>query len=138
LRGKFFDQIEKYFSYVLLGLMALIVASATLKVAYVIITRIFRPPGYFIGVEDLFDLFGLFLLVLIGLWLMTCIRMYVKDHTIHAELMMLIAITAITRKIVIIDAKQIDPLIMFGIGFVIISLTAGYSPMRKAGRINVD
>ena len=69
---------------------------------------------------------------------MTCIRMYVKDHTIHAELMMLIAITAITRKIVIIDAKQIDPLIMFGIGFVIISLTAGYSPMRKAGRINVD
>ena len=56
----FFDQIEKYISYALLGLMALIVASATLEVAYVIITRIFRPPGYFIGVEDLFDLFGFF------------------------------------------------------------------------------
>ena len=134
----FFDQIEKYISYALLGLMALIVASATLEVAYVIITKIFRPPGYFIGVDDLFDLFGLFLMVLIGLELMTCIRMYVKDHTIHAELMMLVAITAITRKIVIIDAKQIDPLIMFGIGFVVISLTAGYYLMGKAGRMNVN
>ena len=78
------------------------------------------------------------LLALIGLELMTCIRMYVKDHTIHAELMMLVAITAITRKIVIIDAKQIDPLIMFGIGFVVISLTAGYYLMGKAGRMNVN
>jgi len=135
---KFFDQVEKYISYTLLGLMALIVASATLEVAYVIVTDIFRPPGYFIGVEDLFDLFGLFLMVLIGLELMTSIRMYVKDHTIHAELMMLVAITAITRKIVIIDAKQIEPMIMFGIGFVILALTAGYYLMRKAGRMSPD
>jgi len=60
LRGKFFDQVEKYISYVLLGLKALIIASATLEVAYVIVTRVLRPPGYFIGVEDLFDLFGFF------------------------------------------------------------------------------
>ena len=38
---KFFDQVEKYISYTLLGLMALIVASATLEVAYVIVTDIF-------------------------------------------------------------------------------------------------
>lgn len=135
---KFFDQVEKYISYTLLGLMAIIVASATLEVVYVIVTDIFRPPGYFIGVEDLFDLFGLFLMVLIGLELMTSIRMYVKDHTIHAELMLLVAITAITRKIVIIDAKQIEPMIMFAIGFVILSLTAGYYLMRKAGRMSPD
>ena len=135
---KFFDQVEKYISYTLLGLMALIVTSATFEVAYVIVTDIFRPPGYFIGVEDLFDLFGLFLMVLIGLELMTSIRMYVKDHTIHAELMILVAITAITRKIVIIDAKAIDPMILFGIGFVILSLTAGYYLMRKSGPIKTD
>lgn len=131
---KFFDQVEKYISYALLALMAVIVISATLEVGYTIVTEIFTPPGFFIGVQDMFELFGLFLMVLIGLELMSSIRMYVKDQTIHAELMLLVAITAITRKIVIIDAKAIDPLILFAIGFVVISLTAGFYLMRKANR----
>jgi uncharacterized membrane protein (DUF373 family) len=135
---KFFDQVEKYISFALLALMALIVTSSTLEVAYVIFNNVFTPPGYFIGVEDLFALFGLFLMVLIGLELMTCIRMYVKDHTIHAELMILVAITAITRKIVILDATHIDSMILFGIGFVVLSLTAGYYLMRKSGRTKMD
>jgi len=113
--------------------MAVIVISATLEVGYTNVTEIFAPPGFFIGVQDMFDLFGLFLMVLIGLELMTIIRMYVKDQTIHAELMLLVAITAITRKIVIIDAKAIDPMILFAIGFVILALTAGFYMMRKAG-----
>jgi hypothetical protein len=33
---KFFDQIEKYISYALLALMAVIVISATLEVGYII------------------------------------------------------------------------------------------------------
>ena len=135
---KFFDQVEKYISFALLTLMALIVTSSTLEVAYVIFNNVFTPPGYFIGVEDLFALFGLFLMVLIGLELMTCIRMYVKDHTIHAELMILVAITAITRKIVILDATHIDSMILFGIGFIGLSLTAGYYLMRKSGRTKMD
>ena len=41
--------------------MAVIVISATIEVAYVVAINIFEPPGFFIGVEDLFQLFGLFL-----------------------------------------------------------------------------
>lgn len=130
---KLFDEIEKYASYALLGLMSVIVFSAILELAYVVVTDMFEPPGFFVGVEDLFDIFGLFLMVLIGLELLTSIRMYLENHTIHAELMLLVAITAITRKVVILDAKEIDPLMLFGIGFVIIALTAGFYLMRKSG-----
>ena len=56
---KFFDQLEKYAAYALLALMAVIVLSATLEVAYEIATNMFKPPGFFIGVRDLFELFGL-------------------------------------------------------------------------------
>ena len=41
---KFFDQLEKYAAYALLTLMAVIVFSATLEVAYEIATNIFKPP----------------------------------------------------------------------------------------------
>ena len=128
---KFFDQLEKYAAYALLALMAVIVFSATLEVAYEIATNMFKPPGFFIGVRDLFELFGLLLMVLIGLELMTSIRMYLNDHNIHAELMLLVAITAITRKIVILDAAKMEPMVLFGIGFIILALTVGYYLIRR-------
>ncbi len=128
---KFFDQLEKYAAYSLLALMAVIVFSATLEVAYEIATNMFKPPGFFIGVRDLFELFGLLLMVLIGLELMTSIRMYLNDHNIHAELMLLVAITAITRKIVILDAAKMEPMVLFGIGFIILALTVGYYLIRR-------
>jgi uncharacterized membrane protein (DUF373 family) len=129
---KFLDKVRKYIAIALLGLMAIIVVSATLEVAYVIAINMFEPPGFFIGVQDLFGVFGLFLMVLIGLELMTSIQMYLDHNSIHAELMLLVAITAITRKIVILDARQIDPMIMFGIGTVIIALALGYYLVRRS------
>lgn len=128
----FFDKVEKTIAVALLGLMAIIVISATAEVAYVVATNIYRPPGFFIGVEDLFQVFGLFLMVLIGLELMTSIRDYLKDSRIHAELMLLVAMTAVTRKVVILDASAIDPMMMFGIGFIIIALAVGYFLVRRS------
>ena len=129
----FFGNIEKYIAVALLGLMSIVVISATFEVAYVVATSVFEPPGFFIGVQDLFDIFGLFLLVLIGLELMTSIRAYltVEDRTVHAEWMLLVAMTAITRKVVILDATVIDPLLLFSIGFVIIALSVGYYLVRR-------
>ena len=127
-----FDRIEKYTAYALLALMSVIVIAATLEVAYLIATTIFEPPGFFIGVHDLFDLFGLFLMVLIGLELMASIRTYVEDHTIHAEVMLLVALTAVTRKVVILDSKALDPWILFGLAVIIVALTAGYYLIRRS------
>jgi uncharacterized membrane protein (DUF373 family) len=129
---KIFDQIESWISYALLGLMTIIVLSATLEVGYVVATNIFRPPGFFIGVEDLFDIFGLLLMVLIGLELMASIQMYIKSHEIHAEIMLLIAITAVTRKIVILDAKAIEPMMLFGVALLVLALTTGYYLLHRA------
>ncbi len=128
----FFDTVEKYIAIALLGLMVIIVVSATAEVAYVVATNIYKPPGFFIGVEDLFQVFGLFLMVLIGLELMTSIRDYLRDSRIHAELMLLVAMTAVTRKVVILDASAIDPMMMFGIGFIIIALAVGYFLVRRS------
>ncbi len=129
---KFLDKVRKYIAIALLGLMAIIVVSATLEVAYEIAVNMFEPPGFFIGVQDLFGVFGLFLMVLIGLELMTSIQMYLDQNSIHAELMLLVAITAITRKIVVLDATHIEPMIMFGIGAVIIALALGYYLVRRS------
>jgi uncharacterized membrane protein (DUF373 family) len=126
------EKVRRYISIALLGLMAIVVVSATLEVAYEMAINLFKAPGFFLGVQDLFGLFGLFMMVLIGLELMTSIQMYLDHNSIHAELMLLVAITAITRKIVVLDATHIDPMIMFGIGAVVIALALGYYLVRRS------
>ena len=128
---KLYDNAEKLIATALLILMGIVVISGTLELAWELVSSLLEPPGLFLGLAELFNVFGLFLMVLIGLELMTSIRMYLDDHKIHAEMMFLVAITAITRKIVILDASQIEPLILFGIGFLIIALSAGYYLVKR-------
>jgi len=123
---KIFHTIETYIATALLVLMGLVVISGAIELAYEIFLSMIEPPGFFVGVSELLGIFGLFLMVLIGLELMTSIKMYLKDHTIHAEMMFLVALTAVTRKIIIFDTTKSEPLVIFGVGFLIISLSAGY------------
>jgi uncharacterized membrane protein (DUF373 family) len=121
-----FRKVERLIAIALLVLMGVVVISGLLEVAYVVIGDLFQPPGFFLGVADLFDIFGLFLMVLIGLELMTSIEMYLDNHTIHAEMMFLVALTAVARKVVILDANKIEPMVVFALGFLVITLSAGY------------
>ncbi len=126
-----FGKIERIIAIALLVLMGIVVASASVEVAYEIVTGLMDPPGFFLGVSELFEVFGLFLMVLIGLELMTSIHMYLDDQKIHAEMMFLVALTAVTRKIVIMDSGTMDPMLVFSIGFLIIALAAGYYLIKK-------
>ncbi len=133
-----FNKAEKFIAIALLVLMGIVVASATVEVAYEVVTSLIDPPGFFLGVTELFDVFGLFLMVLIGLELMTSIHMYLDDHKIHAEMMFLVALTAVTRKIVILDTGKTDPMVAFGIGFLVITLAAGYYLIKKRRTDSAD
>lgn len=126
-----FGKIERIIAIALLVLMGIVVASATVEVAYEIVTGLMDPPGFFLGVSELFEVFGLFLMVLIGLELMTSIHMYLDDQKIHAEMMFLVALTAVTRKIVIMDSSAMDPMLVFSIGFLVITLASGFYLIRK-------
>ena len=127
-----FGKIERVIAIALLVIMTVVVVSGALEVAWVVVNDLFQPPGFFLGVEDLFDIFGLFLMVLIGLELMTSIEMYLKENTIHAEIMFLVALTAVARKVVILDAKSIDYMTVFAIAALVIALAAGYYLIKRS------
>jgi len=126
-----FGRTERIIAIALLVLMGVVVVSATIEVAYEIVTGLMDPPGFFLGISELFDVFGLFLMVLIGLELMTSIHMYLDDQKIHAEMMFLVALTAVTRKIVIMDSGAMEPMLVFSIGFLVITLASGYYLISK-------
>ena len=126
-----FDKLERVIAIALLVLMSVVVLSGVLELGYVVLTNLFDPPGFFLGVEDLFDFFGLFLMVLIGLELMTSIKTYFESNVIHVEIMFLVALTAVARKVVILDAKSIDAMTVFAIAALIVALSGGYYLIKK-------
>ena len=126
-----FENVERGIAIALLALMGIVVISGVLEVAWVVFNDLFEPPGFFLGVDDLFDVFGLFLMVLIGLELMSSIKMYLESNTIHAEIMFLVALTAVARKIVILDSKSVDPMTVFAVAALVVALSGGYYVIKK-------
>ncbi len=126
-----FDKVQRYIAIALLVLMGIVVIAGIAELVHEIVIGLIHPPGFFLDVRELLETFGLFLLVLIGLELMTSIHMYLSDHTIHAEMMFLVALTAVTRKIVVLETVETDPLLVFALGFLILALSGGYFLIRK-------
>lgn len=107
-------------------MMALVLLLATLDLAYLIIKDILRSPFLILQVTDLLDIFGLFLLVLIGIELLETIKTYLVEHIIRVKVVFMVALIAIARKVIILDVTVFSSLTLIGIGAILLALAVGY------------
>lgn len=126
---------ERYIIKTLIALMSVLLVVATIELGYVFYRSITDPgDGYFIiNLDNLLNVFGVFLLVLIGIELLDTIKVYFREHVIHVEVVMLVAIIAISRKIIVMDYDKYSGLETLGIAAIIIALAAGYFMIKKTG-----
>ena len=79
---------------------------------------------------------GGFLLVLIGVELLDTIKAYFIENTIHVEIIILLAIIAMARKVILLNPAPADPVAfafeLMGIGVIVVGLGAGYYFIKKA------
>lgn len=123
---------EKIMIQSLMVMMAIVLGLATLDLGYFIIKDAIQPPYLLLSVEQLLDLFGLFMLVLIGIELLeTIMKTYITQDQPHYEVVLSVAIIAIARKVIILDLKEVDSLSLIGIASIIMALTVGYFLMKK-------
>jgi uncharacterized membrane protein (DUF373 family) len=124
---------EKVMIRALMVMMAVVLGLATLDLGWLIIKDIITPPYVFLSVGQLLDIFGLFMLVLIGIELLeTIMKTYITQDLPHYEVVLSVAIIAIARKVIILDLKEVDSLSLIGIASIILALTAGYFLMKKS------
>ena len=126
-------KIEKVMIRALMVMMALVLGLATLDLGWLIIKDVITPPYVILSVDQLLDIFGLFMLVLIGIELLeTIMKTYITQGQPHYEVVLSVAIIAIARKVIIIDVKEIDSLSLLGIASIVLALTAGYFLMKRS------
>ena len=130
----FLKKFEKIMIQALIIMMAVVLGLATLDLGWLIVKDIIdQPPYFFLSVDELLDIFGLFMLVLIGIELLeTIMKTYITTGQPHYEVVLSVAIIAIARKVIILDIKEVDSFSLIGIATIIIALTAGYYLMKKS------
>ncbi|MBE0638517.1 MAG: phosphate-starvation-inducible PsiE family protein [Bacteroidales bacterium] len=125
-------QAERIIVLTLIGLMTLMLLVATLNLGYTVFLSFLESPTYLITPRGLMQIFDSFLVVLIGLELLETIRTFLKDNVVHVEVVMLVAIIAIARKVIVLDYDKYSGLEFIGIGLLIIALAVGYFFIRRA------
>jgi uncharacterized membrane protein (DUF373 family) len=125
-------KFERAVTTTLVVLMAVVVLLATIELAWIIIQDIVTPPVFLLEIDELLDIFGLFLLVLIGVELLETIKAYLKDNVVHFEVVLTVAMIAIARKVITLDVKDLPAMTLVGIAAIILSLAAAKYFFRRA------
>jgi len=129
---KFLKIFERGVVISLIVMMIVVILLSTFELGRILVLDIVTPPNFLLNISELLDIFGFFLLILIGVELLETIRAYLNEHKVHVEIVLEVALIAIARKIVIIDIKEYLPVTLLAVASIIIALAIAYYLQKKA------
>lgn len=124
-------KFERIVILALIALMSLVVFISTIELAVLIVKDIFTPPKFWLGINQLFDIFGFFLILLIGLELLETIKAYLSENVVHSEIVLEVALIAIARKVIILEVKEYNPVTIIGIASLIFAISLAYLFIKR-------
>jgi len=126
LLGSFENLVSKVLSMAMVGVILI----AVYDVGRVLLIKVSTSDRDPLG-RALIDVFGLFLNVLIALEILENITAYLKKHVIQAELVVITALIAVARKMIILDFDKTKGLELIGLAIAVIALSISYWIVRR-------
>jgi len=120
------DKIEKVIIYVLIAMLLIAVVLGTVALGRALGQTVIDPPFLIIEPHTLFESFGLFLVILIGLELLKLLKLHLQDHKVRPEVVIEVAIIAMCNKVVMLDVKGLHSETAIGLAALILALSVGY------------
>jgi uncharacterized membrane protein (DUF373 family) len=131
------NKFEKVVYALLMILLMVVLIAAIVELCWLLIISLIQTTPWLLETHELITVLGGFLLVLIGVELLDTIKAYFRENTIHVEIVVLLAIIAIARKVILLDPSGMTGyelgVEMMGTGIIVVGLTAGYYLIKKAG-----
>lgn len=115
-------KIQRFTVMVLAGMLVVVVVLSTVHLGSLIVHEIWVQPRFLIPVQGLLDIFGYFLLVLIGVELLETLRAYLKKDVIHVRVVLEVALIAMARKAIVLEPEGLTGSTLYGIAALILAL----------------
>jgi len=119
-------KMEHGVTLVLILMLGVIVALATLEVGFTIAKDVISPPVLFPGIDRLLDIFGKVLLVVLGIELLETLRAFASEGRVRAEIVLTVAVIALARKIILIEPEHASAVVLFGDAALLAALAVAY------------
>ena len=131
---EFLKKFESLVVYILIGMMILVVTLSTFELGWIIVKDVITPPIILLEINELLEIFGFFLLVLIGVELLETIKAYLIEKVVHVEVVIEVALIAIARKVIILDLEKYENLTLIGIAALILAIAAAIYAIKRVSR----
>jgi uncharacterized membrane protein (DUF373 family) len=131
------ESIERAVSKILSIGMIIVIFIAIAQLSYALIEKLLltieRPSNDNFN-STLFELFGLFLNVLIALEILENITAYLRKHVIQVELVIVTSLIAVARKIIILDLEKKSSSDLIALAVAVFSLSIGYAIVHQTNK----
>jgi uncharacterized membrane protein (DUF373 family) len=127
-------KVQKLTVLALAAMLIVVIVLSTIHLGVLIGQEVMQPPRFLIPVQGLLQIFGYFLLVLIGVELIETLKAYVRKDAIHVRVVLEVALIAMARKVIIEEPNEVPGLTLFGIAALILALGIAFYFERQAIR----
>jgi uncharacterized membrane protein (DUF373 family) len=135
----YLKRFERLIAWILAVLLALVISLATVDLAVDLIKNVlYETPRFLIRIDQLLNLFGFFLIIVLGLELLETVKAYLRDDIIRVEVVLIVAIIALARKVIILEFKEPTPLTLLGLAALVICLAVAYRLIMHVMRSDAD
>jgi uncharacterized membrane protein (DUF373 family) len=116
----------------LMVLLMVVTGLAVLELGWLLFRDLSSTREVLLDKDELLQLFGFFLLVLIGVELLSALKGFIRSRMIHLEIVLQVALTAVAQKVIVLDTTKAGGLSLLGIAAIILALAAAYWSIRAA------
>ncbi len=128
----FLHKFERLIVLALLILMMVAVLISTIEVGVILVQQLILPPFMLLDVKELMEVFGVILMVVIGLELLETVKAYLNQRVIHVEVVLLAALVAVVRKVIILDYAKVESSMFIGVALLVLALAGSFYLVRRA------
>jgi uncharacterized membrane protein (DUF373 family) len=128
----FLKRFERLIIMALLVMMVFVVFLTTIELGVILVQEMLKAPFLLLNMEEMLYVFGFFLMVLIGIELMETVKIYLEEETVHVEVILMVAIIAVSRKVIIMDIKKVGALDLLGVAAIVLALSSGYFLIKRS------
>ena len=132
--GRIVEAAKKVIIMAVIIMLIIVVAFITVGLVMATYDMVFTTP-YSYEKADFLNIFSWLLLIVIGLELLDAIYVLLKKHEFHVETVLLVAVTAVARELIVYNYEEANGLTLTGIALVMVGIATAYYFITRTQRM---
>lgn len=126
------ERAEKVIVGALMVALLIMVLAGTVGVFVALFQHLTAPPYLFADSDGLFSIFGLVVVILVGIELLRILLLFLHDHAVDPAIVVEVAIIALCNKLLVSNLKEMGWPVLVGLAALLAGLALAFTALRRS------